>query len=81
MNVGSHQLGLVFLGIEAAALTCAVAALRNVNPNLPGAVWIALRNPFAPRETFTERGWKYRSIAWMLQIAAVAWILASPALV
>lgn len=70
----------VFIAIEAAAVSFAVAALFHLNTEHPRAVWQALGNAFAPRDVFTERGWRYRLWALKLQAVALVWVLLMPLL-
>ncbi len=63
-----------FLLIECGAVGCAIAALRNVNPEYPRAFWIALSRVMASADVFTPRGWRYRIRAFQLQGVAIAWL-------
>ncbi len=47
---------------------------------LPLTVFIAIEAAAAPRDVFTERGWRYRLWALKLQAVALVWVLLMPLL-
>jgi hypothetical protein len=70
-----------FLAILVLGLSFTALAYLNLNRSYHHAFWKVLWSARTPREAFTEKGWRYWTLARIISMVGVLWVVLTPWLV